>query len=145
MTVRNRQDGSISSADPVTVEFDVIRVWKGPLRETLTVKTERMGISCGYEFKEGRRYIVYAYDGYTGLCTRTAPAWLAVRDFAALGFGQNPGTAAEGVIRNGNAGEPRGGGCTRQANGGGSGADAATLALLAGVAALSAIRGRRRG
>lgn len=87
LTAHSRRDGSISSADPVTVEFDVIRVWKGPPHDTLTVETERMGISCGYEFKEGRRYIVYTWGGNrTGRCTRTAPAWLAARDFAALGL-----------------------------------------------------------
>ena len=145
MTVRSRESGQISSADLVTVEFDLIRVWKGPLRETLTVKTERMGISCGYEFREGRRYVVYTWDGNrTGLCTRTAPTWRAARDFATLGFDQSPEIAAEGVIQDGNSGEPRGGGCTRQANGGGIGADAATLALLAGVAVLGASRWRRR-
>ena len=81
----------IGSADLMKVKFNVGRVWKGPRRETITVETERMGISCGYEFKEGRRYIVYAWGGNrTGLCTRTAPVWLAVRDFAALGLGQRP-------------------------------------------------------
>ena len=50
-----------SSADPVTVSFDVNRVWKGPRQDTIVITTERSGISCGYEFKEGRRYFVYAY------------------------------------------------------------------------------------
>lgn len=78
MTVRSKEPGRISSADPVTVEFDVIRVWKGPLRESLTVETERLGISCGYEFAVGRRYMVYTWGGgRTGRCTRTAPVWLS--------------------------------------------------------------------
>ena len=79
----------ISSADPVTVEFKVSRVWKGPRRDTLTVETERFA-SCGFEFKEGRKYIVYAHNDSTGLCTRTTRTLLAWRDFAALGEGWRP-------------------------------------------------------
>ena len=85
----------ISSGDLVTVEFKVNRVWKGPRQETLTVETERLGMSCGFEFKEGRKYIVYAWDGSrTGLCTRTAPTWMALVDFAALGEGWRPASDA---------------------------------------------------
>ena len=40
-----------SSSDPVTIEFDVSHVWKGPQQETLTVKTVRSEASCGYEFQ----------------------------------------------------------------------------------------------
>ena len=133
------------SADLVKVEFKVGRVWKGPVRETLTVETERSKISCGFEFLEGRRYIVYTWRGSrTGLCTRTAPAWLAARDFAALGFGQRPGTPSDGVNEPGNDAAPRGSGCARQANAVGGGADGTALALLAGMALLSAGRWRRR-
>ena len=151
MTVRSRESGLISSADPVTVEFDVIRVWKGPLRETLTVETERMGISCGYEFKEGRRYIVYTWGGNrTGLCTRTAPVWLAARDFAALGLGRSPELIAEGlptpapIVEPAAKNQPSGGGCGNTASASHNPADLAPLALLAGTLWLGARR-RRRG
>ena len=88
-----------SSNDPVTVRFDVNRVWKGPSEDTIVITTERSGISCGYEFKEGRRYLVYARYGETGLCTRTRPAALAPRDFAELGPGWQPGFISNGVDR----------------------------------------------
>ena len=133
----------ISSADPVTVEFDVIKVWKGPLRETLTVDTERSEISCGFEFKEGRRYVVYAYDGYTGFCTRTAPAWLAVRDFTALGFGQDPEPAGAPDGKLPETSTSDGPGCNAPARPGRNRMDFAALALLAGVAILGA-RPKRR-
>ena len=120
----------MSSADPVAGDFRVSRVWKGPRRETLTVETESSGISCGYQFKKGRKYIVYTWDGTrTGLCTRTAPAWMAFADFVALGPGQLPEASAEA--------RPAGGGaCARPESMGPKPADIASLSLLAGVVAL---------
>ncbi len=150
MMVLSREAGRLSSADPVFVEFKVARVWKGPRHETLTVETERMGLSCGFEFAVGRRYVVYAYDGYTGLCTRTAPMWLAARDFAALGLGQSPASAlpversAEEAVPSSDETVPRGSGCTQTANGGGQRFDSSMLAMLAGMIWLAAVRWRRK-
>ena len=127
----------LSSADPVTVEFRVSRVWKGPRRETLTVETERSEISCGYEFKKGRKYIVYTWQGTrTGLCTRTAPAWMAFADFVALGQGSRPESAPT---------TDAGGGmvCGATSGKGDRRMEVATVGLLAGVVALS-IRRRPR-
>ena len=45
----------------VTVSFQVSEVWKGPQPVTLEVSTSRDGASCGYPFKEGQEYLVYAY------------------------------------------------------------------------------------
>ena len=115
----------LSSADPVAVEFRVSQVWKGPRRETVTVETELSEISCGYEFKEGRKYIVYAYDGETGLCTRTAPAWRAFHDFVALGTAWEPDhSPATGPVRSGSCGLQTAGSYRP---------DVAALALLAGA------------
>lgn len=121
----------LSSADPVEVEFRVSRVWKGPRRERLTVETEFSGASCGYEFKKGRKYIVYTWQGTrTGLCTRTAPAWMAFADFAALGPGHlpEPTSAADTVGR---------GACGAATDTDDKPVDIAVLSLLAGIAALS--------
>lgn len=71
-----------SSSDPVAVEFDVSHAWKGPQQGTRIVKTVRSEGACGYEFQEGEWYIVYARNGETGLCGRTAPTWRAFEDFA---------------------------------------------------------------
>ena len=134
----------ISSADLVTVEFRVRRVWKGPIRDTLSVQTERSEISCGFEFKEGREYIVYTWRGNrTGLCTRTAPAWLAARDFAALGFGNGPesaGAPAGNLSDTPTSGGPR---CNAPARPGRNRMDLAALGLLAGAVILGA-RPKRR-
>ena len=147
MSAPTKESGRISSADLVTVEFDVIRVWKGPLRETLTVETERMGISCGYEFREGRRYIVYTWGGSrTGLCTRTAPVWLAARDFAALGLGQRPEPArvtpsiSKPVDRPTSGDNPRGNSCGAAPTSGGIPVELVSLGSLAGMVWLLARR-----
>ena len=129
ITFKGTSPYRLSSADPVEVEFRVSRVWKGPRRETHTVETENSGISCGYQFKKGQTYIVYATDGYTGLCTRTAPAWMAFADLVALGPGQPP-------VPTPAADTGGGGACSAPANSGGSGTDVSALALVAGVAAL---------
>ena len=126
----------LSSADPVAVEFRVSRVWKGPRRETTTVATENSGISCGYQFKKGQTYIVYATDGYTGMCSRTAPAWRAFADLMALGPGRQPETLPE-------TGAAGGGTCARPARMGAKPLDIASLSLLAGAIGLG-IRRRPR-
>jgi hypothetical protein len=127
----------VSSAALVTVEFGVSRIWKGPRLATLTVETERREVSCGYEFKKGRKYIVYTWDGTrTGLCTRTAPAWMAFRDFVALGPGQPPEPTPSS--------ETAGGGtCSATASSGERRVEVTMLGLLVGVIALG-IRRRPR-
>ncbi len=127
----------MSTADPVAVEFKVSRVWKGPRRETLIVETESSGISCGYEFKKGRKYIVYTWDGTrTGLCTRTAPAWMAFADFVALGPGHSPEVLPGAEMAGGGACGAATGSSERPL-------DIASVILLAGVIALG-IRRRPR-
>ena len=122
--------GMISSADPTTVEFRTIRVWKGPSGGTQTLTTARSGISCGFSFVKGREYIVYSYDGSTVYtCSRTALLALAAPDLAELGRGGKP-DAGDG------SGSPAGGGCGL--GGGpavtGSGVvDVAVLGLLVGL------------
>jgi hypothetical protein len=44
----------------------VSEVWKGPEQGTLEVSTPVSGSACGYPFKEGQEYLVYA-DGRQGL------------------------------------------------------------------------------
>ncbi len=45
------------------VRLHVVRAWKGvpPMAEELTVRTARSGGACGYAFKAGESYLVYAY------------------------------------------------------------------------------------
>ena len=72
-----------------TVSFRVSEVWKGPPRETLEVSTPTQGSACGYAFKEGQEYLVYAYSGKQGLetdlCSSNKPLSKADEDLALLG------------------------------------------------------------
>lgn len=126
----------LSSVHPVEVEFRVSQVWKGPLQETLTVETENSEISCGYEFEKGQTYIVYATDGYTGLCSRTAPAWRSFADLMALGPGARPASTPTTAAGGGMV-------CGAAALKGNRRVEVATAGLLAGAIALG-IRRRPR-
>lgn len=61
-----------SSADPVSVEFDVENVYKGDVGRTIVVHTVASGASCGFTFELGKRYTVFpwAINGKldAGLC-----------------------------------------------------------------------------
>jgi hypothetical protein len=72
----NAAGPTFSSADPITVTFDVSEVRKGTVPASAKVRTARSEISCGYEFAKGGHYLVYAgvdTDGawVTGLCQGT--------------------------------------------------------------------------
>lgn|GEM_PF-3279092 len=54
--------GTISSADPVEWTFQVNGSWKGEITEVVTVYSALSSASCGYEFKVGKRYAVFAND-----------------------------------------------------------------------------------
>ncbi|MDQ6421614.1 hypothetical protein RB620_19490 [Paenibacillus sp. LHD-117] len=99
-----------SSADPVTWTFEAHEIWKGKVAPTVTVTSAQSGASCGVEFQEGKRYIVYARG--TGdsldvsLCSRTALQSAASSDLADLGDGsipplptENEGDAANPLTR----------------------------------------------
>ncbi|WP_052835862.1 hypothetical protein [Thermobacillus composti] len=77
---------------PIRVTFRVTETWKGVEADRLTVHTSMS--TCGFDFDEGMRYIVYAYETSeglaTGLCTRTAELAKASDDLAALGKGKVP-------------------------------------------------------
>jgi hypothetical protein len=55
----------------------------------LEVHTALIGASCGYPFKEGQEYLVYAYTGKQGLqtdlCSQNKPLSKAEADLALLG------------------------------------------------------------
>jgi hypothetical protein len=74
---------------PVIVTLRVSDVWKGPEQETLEVNTRIFGAGCGYPFKEGQEYLVYAPEGKrgltVGLCSETKELSKAGADLALLG------------------------------------------------------------
>ena len=81
-----------TTADPPyprrRVVFAVERAFRGIQDATAQVTTGMGGGDCGYEFKDGERYVVYAHriDGrlVTGICTRTRLASQAADDLAFL-------------------------------------------------------------
>ena len=91
-----------SGADLETDTFRVYEVWKGPEQRTLEVHTALMGASCGYPFKEGQEYLVYAYTGKQGfetdLCSQNKPLSEAGADLALLGDGQKPKDGSDGDL-----------------------------------------------
>ena len=66
-----------SSGEPITYTFAVDRVVAGDVGSEVEVTTAAMEVSCGIEFRENTRYVVFATDsgGFleTNLCTRTEP------------------------------------------------------------------------
>jgi hypothetical protein len=85
----------LSIREPNAVSFQVSDVWKGAEQETLEVTTPRGGAACGYPFKEGQEYLVYAYGGRQSikvdLCSETKPLSKASADLEALGNGETAG------------------------------------------------------
>jgi hypothetical protein len=83
-----------SSATIETDTFRVSQVWKGSEQRTLEVHTALFGASCGYPFKEGQEYLVYAYAGKQGLevdlCNGTQRLTEAQADLEVLGAGKKP-------------------------------------------------------
>jgi hypothetical protein len=76
-----------------TVSFRVSEVWKGPERETLEVSTVTQETACGYPFKGGREYLVYAYGGQrleVDNCGQTKPLSEAGADLTLLANSEKP-------------------------------------------------------
>ncbi len=78
--------------DTVLFTFDVDNVWKGDTKEIITIKTAQSSASCGFNFEENQKYIVYASqydDDYLGvsLCSRTGLLSNATEDLQELGNG----------------------------------------------------------
>lgn len=94
-----RQIGLGSSMDPVEVTFDVSKSWKGPKNKNITVKTARSSASCGYNFEQGKEYLVYANESDEGLnvslCSRTSLASEAEEDVSKLGKSYEPEISSE--------------------------------------------------
>lgn len=86
---------SITSGDYArTVQFDAEMAWKGVSENQVVLTTGGSGASCGYDFEEGREYLVYAYGNpeslEAGLCGRTRPVLEAYTDLTYLGPGYVP-------------------------------------------------------
>jgi hypothetical protein len=83
------KDNSEPHPEPVVVKFAVEQSYLGVDSTEVEVFTGFGGGDCGYQFKIGERYLVYAYRDrirlVTGICTRTRPFAKATEDLAFLG------------------------------------------------------------
>lgn len=77
-----------------SVQFSVKEAWKGLSDSQATVTTSDNDGTCGYDFEQGVKYIVYTYGNeesmQTGICSRTQPIADAYEDLAYLGEGYVP-------------------------------------------------------
>jgi len=73
------REGEARSDRAVRVDFTGVVAYRGPQAPAMTVETPGSGASCGYGFKPGERYVVYATRGpdgvrlVTSICSRTRP------------------------------------------------------------------------
>lgn len=75
------------------VKFDVEKIWKGISEKTVFISTNMSGASCGYAFKKGEKYLVYA-NGKDSLsasiCSRAKVLSVVGEDISVLGNGGTP-------------------------------------------------------
>ena len=76
-----------NSKPDAIITFRVETIWKGAKTTRIIVRTNNQGKACGYIFKHGEKYLVYAYDDgalRTSICTRTAEIKLTAKDLKKL-------------------------------------------------------------
>jgi hypothetical protein len=95
---------AVNGYRPVT--FEVAQAYRGMTEKTAEVHTGAGGGDCGYEFREGATYLVYAAPQaetgklYTGICQRTRPLSDATDDIEFLTRKDDPtrGAGIEGDV-----------------------------------------------
>ena len=79
---------TISSSDPMDIQFTLSKSYKGDLEEIIQVQTALDSSSCGFPFSENTDYLVYAnlVNGkyQTGLCSRNTDLENAQEDLIVL-------------------------------------------------------------
>jgi hypothetical protein len=101
-----RKAPSGDTFEDLLIFFDVEKSYRGLTGTTAEVVTGSVSTECGYEFRQGERYIVYAFPLpdvgklYTGICSRTRPIAEAQDDLEYLNHKDDPGHGAgiEGTI-----------------------------------------------
>ena len=97
----------------VEVVFEVTKVWKGIAARNITVYTSPDSAACGFNFKKGESYLVYASGTdddrlHASICSRTARLKNARKDLQLIGPGgrrahqilpRNCGTTRRSVVR----------------------------------------------
>jgi len=61
--------GTVSTADPMNVRFEVAEGFKGAeAGDEIQLQTAREDASCGVDFQEGEVWLIYTSDEWLGLC-----------------------------------------------------------------------------
>lgn len=88
-TARRERDAGLSEWGSTFYKFSVEQPYLGVAGTEVEILTGYGSSDCGYEFKIGQRYLVYAHRSKTNLtsstCTRTKPLSQADEDLAFLG------------------------------------------------------------
>jgi hypothetical protein len=102
--------GTVSSVEPssdlnIKVTFAVTESWKGATTTPLVISTGKDSAMCGFNFEQGKTYLVYAYDNEdgglsAGLCSRTHEIVPNDEDIAALGTPTKPNEVPITVPKN---------------------------------------------
>ncbi len=100
---RSRPDSTSSSRGFDEYRIDVDQIWKGTTVDSVSVFSSGSGASCGYDFKPGSTYLIYARESQgqllTGLCSRNKPLSVAQDDVLALSeVGVTEPTAFDSVV-----------------------------------------------
>lgn len=93
-----KEKKQISGYRSKSVLFEVDRTWKGPETTQIMIATGLGGGDCGYDFKEGREYLIYAHESNmygakslaSIICSRTSELNDAQEDLSVLGKGHSP-------------------------------------------------------
>src|SRR5262245_1845839 len=102
--------GSMRIPRTLSVDFADVQMFRGGPTAVISVLTPGSGPACGYQFKQGERYLVYASrqrDGkqlVTGICSRTRLLADAAEDLRFLQTLSNPsreGARVYGTINHG--------------------------------------------
>lgn len=100
VTAVKEQKATSNSSGMMEVVFDVDKAWKGVNSRTIIIFTASNSAACGYGFRVGVDYLVYAYGAEgqlrTGLCSRTKRLSEARADLDELGSGEEMSGGAPG-------------------------------------------------
>jgi hypothetical protein len=114
--LRQAEQEDIDYRAPRTFKFSVEQSFLGVAATNVEVSTGRGGGDCGYDFRIGTRYVVYAYSFPktnrlgTGICTRTKPYDQADEDLEFLHglTSQSTGVTIYGEVKRGQKNVARG-------------------------------------
>lgn len=93
-----REKRSLNGYTSKSVLFEVMNTWKGVKQSQIIITTGQGGGDCGFDFKEGEEYLVYANEStmygakslVSIICDRTNELSSSQEDLEILGEGQPP-------------------------------------------------------